>query len=71
MKETDSVITQDEFEDVWFSPDLIVVEKSKTYGKELHMTTLYVFENKDDKDLVRILHREITAQGTTYAEYTK
>ncbi|UNA02377.1 hypothetical protein [Cronobacter phage vB_Cdu_VP8] len=68
MKEI-AQLTQDQFEDVHFSPDLVVVEKSKTYGKELHMTTLYVFEKVGDKDPIRVLHREITAQGTTYVEY--
>lgn len=62
-------LTQDQFEDVHFDCDLVVVEKSKTYGKELHLTTLYVFDKVGDENPVRVLHREITATGTTYTEY--
>lgn len=58
-------ITQDQFEDIMFDPDLTIVQKEKTFGKDYHVTTLYVYE-VGVKDAISIYEREITASGTVY-----
>lgn len=62
----ENIITQDQFEDIMFNPELTVVQKEKTFGKDYHVTTLYVFDKVDDKTAVAIYEREITASGTVY-----
>ncbi|MDP1183279.1 cytochrome C biogenesis protein CcmE [Klebsiella pneumoniae] len=61
-------ITQEQFEDIHFNPDLVVVEKTKSLGKEYHITSLFVYENKNDKMPKKVFTREITSEGTTYCE---
>ena len=69
MKTENTVkITAEAFEDVLFNPDLIVVQKEKTFGKEEHWTWLYVFANHGDIAPVRTFARVITVDGPEYME---
>lgn len=61
-------ITAEEFENVLFNPDLIVVQKEKTFGKEEHWTWLYVFANHSDTLPIRTFARVIDINGTSYME---
>lgn len=65
------IITQDQFEDVLYNPSLVVVQKEHTFGKDVHLTTLHVFEDEFSEMPVRTLTREITAVGVTFEEETK
>ncbi|BBC78060.1 cef modifier of supressor tRNAs [Escherichia phage EcS1] len=55
-------LTQDQFEDILYSPILSVVQKEVTSGLE-HHSYAYVYEG----DLaIYVAVRHITAKGTTY-----
>ncbi|UPW39384.1 modifier of suppressor tRNAs [Escherichia phage vB_EcoM_ESCO47] len=57
-----TLLTQDQFEDILFDPELVVVQKEITSGLE-HHSYVYVYEN--DKP-VMVAVRHITGEGTTY-----
>lgn len=57
--------TNDEFEDVLFEPNLVVVQKEHT-SKFTHLTSVYVYEKVGDKQPIYGVFREITEDGTTY-----
>lgn len=61
--------TREEFEDVLFNPDLIVVQKehSDTFS---HLSSVYVYENQGDENPIYAVFREITAEGTDFWKET-
>lgn len=56
------ILTQDQFEDILFNPDLTVVQKDTT-GHLEHWTHAYVYEGNL---AVYVAVRRITEKGTTY-----
>ncbi|YP_010247033.1 cef modifier of supressor tRNAs [Escherichia phage HX01] len=64
---TDSNI--DEFEDVLFNPDLVVVQKSWTEFL-CYTEVVYVYEKLGDEMPIYGIFREITENGTTYWKET-
>lgn len=58
-----------EFEDVLFNPDLVVVQKEHT-SKLTHLSSVYVYEAEGDKNPIYAVFREITAEGTEFWKET-
>lgn len=60
---------REEFEDVLFNPGLVVVQKEHqdTFS---HLTSVYVYDNVDDKNPICAVFREITAEGADYWKET-
>jgi hypothetical protein len=56
---------RDEFEDVLFNPDLVVVQKDYTDSLS-HLTSVYVYANQGDKNPISGFFREITGEGTDF-----
>ena len=61
--------TRDEFEDVLFNPDLVIVQKEHTDSLS-HLTSVYVYANQGDKNPISGFFREITAESTNFWKET-
>ncbi|ELS1646877.1 cytochrome C biogenesis protein CcmE [Escherichia coli] len=59
----------DEFEDVLFNPDLVVVQKNWTEFL-CYTEVVYVYEKLGDEMPIYGIFREITENGTTYWKET-
>lgn len=61
-----SKITQDQFEDVQFADDKIVVEKTHYFSRGVEVKSLYVFESITDKEAKEIYERRTDWESVQY-----
>lgn len=61
--------TREEFEDVLFNPDLVVVQKEHSDARS-HLTSVYVYENEGDKNPIYGVFREISSIGPDFWKET-
>ena len=61
--------TREEFEDVLFNPDLVVVQKEHS-GARSQLTSVYVYANEGDKNPIYGVFREISSIGPDFWKET-
>ncbi|WJZ27890.1 modifier of supressor tRNAs [Serratia phage 92A1] len=61
-----TTITKEQFEDVMFNPDLVVVQKVHS-SNQYHVTVLYVYDKVSPEGKITEAHfREVSSVGTEY-----